>query len=372
MPEPQSGPRVLFFSGGTALGPIASELSRFTRNAVHVITTFDSGGSSAELRRVFGMPAVGDIRARIMALADRSVPGNAETIALLGYRLPADAEPEALRRELAALAGGEHPLTAAIPEPMHGVITRHLSAFLALMPESMNLTGASVGNLVLTSGYLALNRRLEPVVTAFSRMVAARGMVRPVADACAHLCVRLASGEIINGQHRFTGKAGSAISSPITDMWLTASLGDPAPIRVAAHSRLAEVIRSSDLICYPVGSFFSSVMANLLPSGVCAAIGQARCPKVFIPNLGNDPELFGLTVREQVARLLRMGEAEGCGPQDMLHWLLADEDDSRYPGGIPSEWLSRLGIRVRRAPLVAVPPYLDPAAVCAALAETWA
>ena len=106
MLEPESGPRVLFFSGGTALGPIAAELSRFTRNAVHVITTFDSGGSSAELRRVFGMPAVGDIRARIMALADRSVPGNAETIALLGYRLPTDAAPEALRRELAALAAG--------------------------------------------------------------------------------------------------------------------------------------------------------------------------------------------------------------------------------------------------------------------------
>lgn len=372
MPEPASGPRVLFFSGGTALGPIASELARFTPNAVHVITTFDSGGSSAELRRVFGMPAVGDIRARIMALADRSIPGNAETIALLGHRLPADAAPQALRQELAALARGDHPLTAAIPEPMHEVLTQHLSAFLALMPESMNLAGASVGNLVLTSGYLSLDRQLEPVVTIFSRMVAARGMVRPVADACAHLCVRLASGEIINGQHRFTGKAGSAISSPIIDMWLTASLDDSAPIRVAVHPRLADVIRSCDLICYPVGSFFSSVMANLLPSGVCAAIREARCPKVFIPNLGNDPELFGLTVRDQVTRLLRMGEAEGCGPQDMLHWLLADEDDSRYPGGIPSEWLSGLGIRVRRAPLVAVPPYLDPAAVCAALTGTWA
>lgn len=372
MPQPERGPRILFFSGGTALGPIASELARFTRNAVHVITTFDSGGSSAELRRVFGMPAVGDIRARIMALADRNVPGNAETIELLGYRLPADAEAGALRRELAALAAGEHPLTAAIPEPMHEVITQHLSAFLALMPASMNLAGASVGNLVLTSGYLSLDGQLEPVATIFSRMVAARGMVRPVADACAHLCVRLANGQIINGQHRFTGKAGAAVSSPIVDMWLTASLDDPAPVSVAAHPRLAEAIRLSDLICYPVGSFFSSVMANLLPSGVCSAIGQARCPKVFIPNLGHDPELFGLTVRDQVARLLRMGEAEGCGPRDMLHWLLADEDDSRYPGGIPTEWLSRLGIRVRRAPLVAAPPYLDPVAVCAALMGPWA
>lgn len=51
MIPPDEGSRILFFSGGTALAPVAAELSRHTRNAVHVITTFDSGGSSAELRR---------------------------------------------------------------------------------------------------------------------------------------------------------------------------------------------------------------------------------------------------------------------------------------------------------------------------------
>lgn len=91
MVPPDGGSRILFFSGGTALAPVAAELSRHTRNAVHVITTFDSGGSSAELRRAFDMPAVGDIRARIMALADRSLEGNPETVELLGYRLPKDA-----------------------------------------------------------------------------------------------------------------------------------------------------------------------------------------------------------------------------------------------------------------------------------------
>ena len=59
MVPPDGGSRILFFSGGTALAPVAAELSRHTRNAVHVITTFDSGGSSAELRRAFDMPAVG-------------------------------------------------------------------------------------------------------------------------------------------------------------------------------------------------------------------------------------------------------------------------------------------------------------------------
>ena len=296
MVPPDGGSRILFFSGGTALAPVAAELSRHTRNAVHVITTFDSGGSSAELRRAFDMPAVGDIRARIMALADRYLEGNPEIVELLGYRLPKDAGPEALHRELASLASGAHPLVAAIPEPMNEVVTQHLSAFRSLMPVDMDLAGASIGNLILTSGYLSLDRQLEPVVRVFSGMVQARGVVMPVADSCAHLCVRLENGEVIVGQHRFTGKTATAITSPILDMWLSASLDDPSPVSVPIQPRLAHVIRTADLICYPVGSFFSSVMANLLPLGVSCAVREAACPKVFIPNLGTDPELFGLTV----------------------------------------------------------------------------
>lgn len=365
--RPESGPRILFFSGGTALAPVASELARRNPNTVHVITTFDSGGSSAVLRRTFGMPAIGDIRARIIALADRSLAGNPETVTLLAYRLPKDATPAALRVELASLASGAHPLVEAIPEPMHEVVTQHLSAFRTLMPPDMDLAGASIGNLVLTSGYLSLDRQLDPVVRVFSDMVQAQGLVVPVTDRCAHLCVRLASGETIIGQHRFTGKMGSAITSPITDMWLSSSLGDPSPVSVPILPRLEGIIRSADLICYPVGSFFSSVVANLLPDGVGCAIREAACPKIFIPNLGTDPELFGLSVQDQVNWLLRFGSGGGCVPERVLNWLLIDEDESRYPGGIPHTWLGRLGIRVRRAPLVVTPPYLDASRLCAEL-----
>ena len=54
------------------------------------------------------------------------------------------------------------------------------------MPVDMDLAGASIGNLILTSGYLSLDRQLEPVVRVFSVMVQARGVVMPVADSCAH------------------------------------------------------------------------------------------------------------------------------------------------------------------------------------------
>ena len=68
------------------------------------------------------------------------------------------------------------------------------------------------------------------MVRVFSGMVQARGVVLPVADACAHLCVELENGEVIVGQHRFTGKTAGPVTSPILDMWLTSSLDDPAPV----------------------------------------------------------------------------------------------------------------------------------------------
>ncbi|MFW5958104.1 MAG: GAK system CofD-like protein, partial [Desulfosalsimonas sp.] len=54
---PDLGPRLLFFSGGTALRELSAQLIGYTHNSIHIITPFDSGGSSAELRRVFHMPA---------------------------------------------------------------------------------------------------------------------------------------------------------------------------------------------------------------------------------------------------------------------------------------------------------------------------
>lgn len=362
-------PHLLFFSGGTALGPVAKALTQCTCKAVHVITTFDSGGSSAALRRAFHMPAVGDIRARLMVLADASVRGNPEVVALFGHRLPVDAVPSALHAELNALVQGRHPLIRAVPEPMRQIVLQHLAAFRGHMPKDLNLTGASIGNLVLTAGYLTHARQLEPVVTLFSRLVHALGDVLPVVNDDAHLCVELENGTRIIGQHLFTGKGANLIASPIRDMWLTRSLEDPTPITLSIQPELAERIQQADLICYPMGSFYSSILANLLPCGVSEAVRSAPCPKVFIPNLGSDPELFGLTVQQQVERLLAMGKAASAPAYGMLDVLLTDEDSSRYPGGIPHRWLLERGIRVFSAPLVTTPPLLDAERVCAALLE---
>ncbi|MFP3427227.1 2-phospho-L-lactate transferase CofD family protein, partial [Pseudoalteromonas sp. SIMBA_162] len=87
---------------------------------------FDSGGSSAKLRDAFSMPAIGDLRSRLMALADDSVLGHPDIYRLFTHRLPREARPEMLHATLRELAAGRHPLTMAVAEPMRTLICHQL------------------------------------------------------------------------------------------------------------------------------------------------------------------------------------------------------------------------------------------------------
>lgn len=350
---PELGPSVLFFSGGTALRDTSRALIRFTHNSIHLITPFDSGGSSAVIRRAFGMPAVGDIRNRLMALADQSVQGNPEIYDLFTHRLPKDAGPEELRAELDAMAGGNHSLVRRIPDPMRKIIRNHFYEFLDRMPEDFNLAGASIGNLVLTAGYLSNRRQLDPVIFLFSKLVQVCGVVRPTINKDLHLAVRLADGRTVVGQHLITGKEARPLDSPIEAIWLTDSLDSDKPASASIRNKVKEWIGKADLICYPPGSFYSSVMANLLMNGVGAAVAANTCPKVFVPSTGLDPEAPGLSVAERAelicAQLRRTGAPSDA---DVMGYVLVDAKHGEYEGGIGRRRLTKNGFTVIDAPLV--------------------
>ncbi|MFP3427373.1 2-phospho-L-lactate transferase CofD family protein, partial [Pseudoalteromonas sp. SIMBA_162] len=87
------------------------------------------------------------------------------------------------------------------------------------------------------------------------------------------------------GQHRITGKEVAPLDSPIARMRLAAAEGDHhVPVVPELHANNRQLIESAELICFPPGSFSSSVLANLLPKGVGRAVLANPCPKVYIPN----------------------------------------------------------------------------------------
>jgi hypothetical protein len=104
-----------------------------------------------------------------------------------------------------------------------------------------------------------------------------------------------------------------------------------------------------------MGSFYTSLMANLLPAGVGEAVSRAECPKLYIPNTGVDPEQQGLSVADAVALLLsalRRDAGSRTDPARLLHAVLVDSANGSYPNGIDAEGIAAQGIALRDMPLV--------------------
>lgn len=362
---PELGPRLLFFSGGSALRGVSRELIRYTHNSCHIMTAVDSGGSSATLRQAFSMPSIGDIRARLMDLADQSVQGNPEMYRLFAYRLPKEAKQEALLAELQAMVAGQHRLVSVIPDPLRKIVRHHLKIFQARMPEGFALAGASIGNLVLTAGYLDNGRQLDTVIFLFSKLVEARGTVRPVLNRNLHLGAMLADGQVVVGQHLLTGKEVPPLEKKIAHLFLSMTTSSTkGEVWPRVRDKLSKLILSAQLICYPMGSFYSSVIASLLPEGVTEAIQHNICPKIYIPSMGRDPEAIGLTLMGQIETLLRYLKKNNPGipTRQVLNCVLVDSKNGSYSGKVDRERLLELEIQLIDCPLVSEEsaPYCEP------------
>ena len=361
--SPEQGPKILFFSGGSALHGLSRQLIHYTYNSIHIITSFDSGGSSAILREAFLMPAVGDIRARLMDLVDQNLWGNREIFALFAYRFDQKAKKIALVNELGQMVNGEHKLITRIPDPMQKIIRNHLLWFQRHMEDDFDLCGASVGNLVLTAGYLENRRELDPVIDIFSRLVMVRGIVQPVINKYLHLVAELADGSTVVGQNLLTGKEAPPIVSKVERVYITDDRDKHPVCHVRAAGEIRSLISAAELICYPMGSFYSSIIANLLVDGVGEATCKNGSPKVYIPSTGLDPECLGHTIMDQVETLLAyasQGQPK-IKAADVLNYVLVDQKNGQYTGKLASKRLAQLGIEIIDCELVSrkSAPYID-------------
>ena len=358
---PELGPKILFFSGGSALRDLSRILKRYTHNSIHLITPFDSGGSSASLRQAFDMLSVGDLRNRLMALADESALGNPAIYRLFSHRFPSEASPTALRKRLAAMIDGKD-LVEPIPTPMRRIIRTHLRLFAESAPPEFDLRSASVGNLILAGGNRLNEGDMDSVIYLFSKLVSVRGTVLPIVDTNLHLASELQDGRVVVGQHRFTGKCTSPLSQPIQRIWLCPSLDDPTPTSTALHSKVERLIDTADLIVFPMGSFWSSLMANLLPKGVGRAIAAAQCPKVFVPSTGVDPEVVATSITDCVEYLLALlrNDVGSQVPTDrLLNAIVLDSNERSYRClDVPR--LETLNVPIASLPLITESNRLDP------------
>lgn len=367
---PNLGARMLFFSGGSALNETARQLKSYTHRSAHLITPFDSGGSSQVLRQAFDMPAVGDLRSRLMALADETVLGQPDIFRLFSYRLPKSGKKVEVLEEYQSLLSGKHPLMQAVSQPMRSLILTQLAVFEARRPDDFNFRYASIGNLILAGGYFANGRALEPVLFLMSKMVEVQGTVRAIVDDNLQIGADLADGQRIIGQRELSGKEVPPLSQPIKRLFLAREGQEVSRSEAPLPKRNRRLIEQADLICYPPGSLYTSVIANLLPEGVGRSVAAREVPKIYIPSLGQDPECPGLDLSDQVEAILsalRVDAGEDCPSADLMTFVLCDKEAVSKSERRAVEKMH--GVPCIAASLCADPsvPHYDPQALCEVL-----
>jgi uncharacterized cofD-like protein len=155
--------RVAALGGGTGLPRVLAGLAPGREpdegrrvDVTAIVTTADDGGSSGELRRAYGMPAPGDVRNCLVALA-------------------------------------------AGPNALAGVFQHRF--------EGGGLGGHTVGNVVLT----ALAQRLGDfgsAVAAAAELLGVRGRVLPASAEPVELLARLDDGRLVRGEVALSGARG--------------------------------------------------------------------------------------------------------------------------------------------------------------------
>lgn len=346
----------VFFSGGSAIASLSRYFARNNIRTSHLITTFDNGGSSAELRKVFAMPAVGDIRNRLLALASPNCP--AAVTRLLRLRLSKTLPQAILERQFEKLLSPANPNWRKMPQETASLLAEALYHFYRAKPPSFNFANASIGNLALAGFYLAHGGDLPQAIAPMAMLLAIRGEVAAIT--CSHLQLGavLADGSILVGQDKFKN-----LPAPVRKIFLTVhEPGHPqkkediisckAPI--SSHAR--ELISRAASICYPPGSFYSSLLANLKIEGVAENIAQKSCPKIMIPNSGRDPEALGLGVAAQVKILLAtLKEAWPTSTATFLDFVVVDSRNGKYQGDLKKDLreLAEMGIAIVDEPIVA-------------------
>jgi CofD-related protein of GAK system len=332
--HPLEGPPISILSGGSGARALSETLIRYTHSSAHVLPVFDDGGSSCELRNKLGMPPPGDLRNRLMALSDMSRSGNPEVSRLFRTRLPSQGTGEELQSELESYIRDDHPQMAKIERRYRRIIINHLDRFNYMKPASFDLRGGNIGNFVIAGSYLSVGD-LESVIFEFSALAAVRGHVYPVCTGSnLHLKAEFDDGSEWVGQSRITSRP----HPPIRRICIVEKQPDGTFVEAQPETNpLAEAaIRSSSLIAFAMGSFYTSIISNLLVKNMGRAIRETKRPKIFVANLMRDNETMGMPVSAMLKELFRYLCQSDPSPgalEDYVNYVLVSDHGQSPQGG---------------------------------------
>ncbi|MEG9489595.1 uridine diphosphate-N-acetylglucosamine-binding protein YvcK [Mannheimia indoligenes] len=249
---------VVALGGGHGLGRLLSALPFLKERLTGIVATTDNGGSTGRIRSQQGVIAWGDLRNCLNQIIVKPTVASR----LFEYRFGGTGE----------------------------------------------LSGHNLGNLILTA---LENMQIRPLdgINLVRDLLHVRSKLIPMSETPVHLIAELQCGTKVLGEVQIDALAETPHHLELD----TPVLGTPEAIAA---------IQEAKLILLGPGSFFTSIMPNLLVSDLAQAIHQSQAKVIFIDNIGQEHGPAGnLSLNQRVEWI------EHCIGQSRINGVITTDDE---------------------------------------------
>ena len=354
---------MVLFSGGRGSGALAAPLVTNPRVDLTIaINGYDDGASTGEVRRFLGdCLGPSDFRKNASRIARLLATAPAALVDLLDLRLPDTMTDRSAAGRLARTveraqapeeAGADvQALAAALPPALRTAVAGRLGRFheeLASSRAPFSFADCSIGNLVFGGSFLLHARDFNRAVDDYCSLLnLPAGLIENVTDGTdAYLVAIDADGRLLGGEAEIVD---AKRQNRIQDIFLLASRPTDEELRqmsevpdaelrarlvsrgaaVHINPRLANAVRSADLIVYAPGTQHSSLFPSYLTPGLSDAIAaNLGAVKLLITNIQADAEITGSSAVDIINRavyyLKEKGQRAVPTPCLITHCLVND------------------------------------------------
>ncbi len=232
--------RVVVIGGGHGQATIMKALKNLNDvDLCAIVTVADDGGSTGRLRELYNIPAVGDIRNVLVSLSDSK-----EFNELFAYRFKGE--------------------------------------------DESDVSGHSLGNLVLAALIEINNGSLPVAIKEMGRMMKTKGRVIPSSLDTISLYAKYKDGSIEKGEANIPSKL----------MHIDKVFYDHD---VPGNKEAINAILKADLIIYGIGSLYTSIMPNVIIKDINDALNESKAKKIYFVNaMTQRGETYNYNLKEHV------------------------------------------------------------------------
>jgi 2-phospho-L-lactate transferase/gluconeogenesis factor (CofD/UPF0052 family) len=345
---------VVVLNGGRgAAAIIPALLARQGLNVTSVVTAYDDGKSTGEIRRFFGMLGPSDIRKVQQLMLPEDDPDFERNMHVFRYRYPTDAGHDEIIAALAAFADGKtNDLvgvsfnSAKVRTALRQFLLEFLSGLDAIervRGERFSFSDCSLLNCIYAGAFLSFNRNIEQATLYIDRLFKLRGTVLPTSIEDKKLVALRENGQMLYTEAEIVELRSNVrieriylLDKPLDKTRFELLTTDQKRYFLSRHHcyvcvspgvRLA--LEQADIILYSAGTQHSSLYPTYLSAGLAEAIADNKSAcKIFITNIGADYETPRYKASDYIVgahRYMNLSDARDYAMEELFDVVLVNQ-----------------------------------------------